>query len=53
MSRLETYSVDDLHQMACAEHEDDQQAWRLLNDVYESLRREYILAVEAVRERAI
>jgi hypothetical protein len=50
--RLDDYSLDDLHQFALAEaeHDNDEHAVALLNDVYDSLRREYVGAVRLMRE---
>jgi|RhiMetdeSRZDD1v2_1073273.scaffolds.fasta_scaffold2153099_2 hypothetical protein len=48
--RLEDYSLDDLHQFALAESQDDPAAVTMLNDVYASLRREYIIAVRLARD---
>jgi hypothetical protein len=51
---LQDYAIDDLHQLALAEaeHDNDAHAVRLMNDVYDSLRREYIVAMRLMREHA-
>ena len=47
---LPDYSIDDLHQLALAEAQDDGAAEQMLNDVYASIRRQYIFAILLVRQ---
>jgi hypothetical protein len=47
---MQDYSIDDLHQLALAEASYDPSTERMLNDVYASIRREYIIAMLLMRE---
>jgi hypothetical protein len=47
--KLTDYSIDDLHQLALAESLDDEHAQQMLCDVYASLLREYITAIQLAR----
>lgn len=49
--RIQSCSIDDIHQAECAYYDDDGVAVELLNDVYEALLTEYVGWVEALRER--
>ena len=50
--RLDEYSIDDLHQMATAELDDDADAVAILHALYARLRDEYITAYTSLRARA-
>jgi hypothetical protein len=50
--RLESYSIDDLHQMATAELDQNAEAVATLNALYSRLRDEYIAAYRELRERS-
>jgi hypothetical protein len=49
--KLEDYSLDDLHQMALAEFEHDEDAQRYLNAIYEASKVNYIAALKLLRSR--
>ena len=49
--KLEGYSIDDLHQVALAEFEDDAHAVCALNVKYRELLANYIALFQSLRER--
>jgi hypothetical protein len=50
--KLDEYAIDDLHQCALAEFENDADAQRLLNAKYEALLSSYIELLKSLREKA-
>jgi hypothetical protein len=49
--KLKEYSIDDLHQIALAEFELDEDAQNLLNAIYRATQANYIAALKLLRLR--
>lgn len=50
--RLESYSIDDLHNMALVEFDDDEDAQRVLNAIYGAMQSNYVAALRLLRFRS-
>ena len=48
--RLNEYSIDELHVLALAEHDEDDVAVQIFNETYARLRAEYLAVFERLRE---